>query len=399
MKKRIFIAIHYMEIGGAERSLLGLLNSIDTSVYDVDLFVYSHRGEFMSMIPSKINLLPENKKYASLEKPIIDVVKSGFLDIALARLMAKVMDRLYVMNAKVSNSASIYQYIADCTTPFLPSLYKYGEYDLAISFLTPHNIVLKKIRAKKKLAWIHTDYSYIKVNRKRELPIWAQFDHIVSISEAVTVAFVKTFPELEKKIILIENILSVPFIRQQADSFDASPEMKAPKDAVKLCSVGRFTDAKNFDNAPWILRQIRENGINAYWFIVGYGGEEHIIREQIHLSEMDDYFILLGKKENPYPYIECSDVYVQPSRYEGKSVTVREAQILCKPVIITNFATATSQINNGIDGAIVPMDNDLCANAISDILRNKSLMQSWIDNMEKTDYGNESEVSKLYTLI
>lgn len=388
-----------MEIGGAERSLLGLLNSIDTSVYDVDLFVYSHRGEFMPMIPSKINLLPENKKYASLEKPITNVIKSGFIDIALARLVAKVMDRLYVKKEKVANSASIYQYIADCTTPFLPSLYKLGEYDIAISFLTPHNIVLNKVRAKKKLAWIHTDYSYIKINKKIELPVWEKFDYIVSISDAVTVAFVKTFPELEKKIILIENILSVPFIRQQAEGFDASTEMNVPSDAIRLCSVGRFTDAKNFDNAPWILKRIRENGINAYWFIVGYGGEENTIKEQIHLSGMGDYFILLGKKENPYPYIKCCDVYVQPSRYEGKSVTVREAQILCKPVIITNFATATSQINNGVDGAIVPMDNDSCANAISDILRNKSLMQSWIDNMEKTNYGNESEVSKLYDLI
>ena len=59
MKPRIFINMHYMEIGGAERALLGLLNAIDTNKVDVDLFINQHTGEFMKLIPKKINLLPE----------------------------------------------------------------------------------------------------------------------------------------------------------------------------------------------------------------------------------------------------------------------------------------------------------------------------------------------------
>ena len=69
MKQRIFIAIHYLEIGGAERSLLGLLNALDVALYDIDLFIYSHQGEFMRMIPKKIRLLPEIPQYAALERP------------------------------------------------------------------------------------------------------------------------------------------------------------------------------------------------------------------------------------------------------------------------------------------------------------------------------------------
>ena len=53
MKKRLFIAIQYLEIGGAERSLIGLLNAIDYTRYEVDLFVYDHRGEFMPLIPKE----------------------------------------------------------------------------------------------------------------------------------------------------------------------------------------------------------------------------------------------------------------------------------------------------------------------------------------------------------
>ena len=39
MKPRIFIAMHYMEIGGAETALVGLLNALDPARVDVDLFL------------------------------------------------------------------------------------------------------------------------------------------------------------------------------------------------------------------------------------------------------------------------------------------------------------------------------------------------------------------------
>lgn len=224
--------------------------------------------------------------------------------------------------------------MANTTTCFLPSLKKYGKYDLAISFLTPHNIVLKKVNAKKKIAWIHTDYSYIQVNTAIELPVWSGYDYIASISEAVTESFLHVFPSLKNKIVLIENILSPSFIRQQADMENVSKEMEVPANAIKFCSVGRFTDAKNFDNVPWILKEIRTQGIDAYWFIVGYGGDEALIRNQIQKADMGKYVILLGKKINPYPYIKNCDFYIQPSRYEGKAVTVREAQICINQLLL-----------------------------------------------------------------
>ena len=68
-KKKIFIAIHYLEVGGAEISLIGLLQSLNYSRYDVDLFVYSHRGELMEYIPEQVNLLEEKGCYPYLEAP------------------------------------------------------------------------------------------------------------------------------------------------------------------------------------------------------------------------------------------------------------------------------------------------------------------------------------------
>ena len=114
---------------------------------------------------------------------------------------------------------------------------------------------------------------------------------------------------------------------------------------------------------------------------------------------MQEHFILLGKKLNPYPYIKACDVYVQPSRYEGKAVTVREAQILCKPVVITNYATAPSQVQDGIDGIIVPNDVEGAAEGIATFLQDTQKQQQIIAYLQNHHYGNEDEVKKLDTLI
>ena len=114
---------------------------------------------------------------------------------------------------------------------------------------------------------------------------------------------------------------------------------------------------------------------------------------------MENYVIILGKKENPYPYIKMCDVYVQPSRYEGKCVAVREAQILGKPVVITSYATAESQLEDGVDGIIVPMDNEGCAREITSLLRNDEKISLLSRNCCMRDYTNINEVEKVYSLM
>lgn len=399
MKKKIFISIYYMEIGGIERSLLGLLNSFDYDRYDVDLFIHRHTGEFMPMIPEAVNLLPEDKNYATFARPIKDLLFKGHLLIGLARLMARIKTSSYNKKNKLSENGSAYLYITKLTSHFLPSLYKYGRYDLAISFVMPHNIVLEKVDAKTKIGWIHTDYSSVHLDVKEELLVWAGCDYIATISDSVTDSFLQLFPSLKDKIILIENILSPDFVWEQANMEDVSDEMPTEENTVKLCSVGRFSEAKNFENAVWMCKHLIDSGIRVKWYIIGYGGMESLIRQQIKIAGMEQDFILLGKKTNPYPYIKACDIYVQPSRYEGKAVTVREAQILHKPVVITNFPTAASQLTNGFDGIIVPIDNEGAANGIAALINDREKQQQLIKNMQQTNYGNSSEVEKIYKLI
>ena len=402
MKKgRVFVNMHYMELGGAERALLGLLNALDTSRVEVDLFINQHTGEFMPLIPEKIHLLPEKRGYNAIERPMKQILLEGQLGVLYGRLKAKRLHASY--HASLTGDAermdsSGFQYVADAVQPFLPSLGYLGEYDLAISFITPHNIVLNKVKAKKKIAWIHTDYSTIHVNVEKELPVWGGYDHIMSISPDCTRSFLKMFPSLKDKIIEIENILSPDFVRTQANLLDVTDEM--PPTGIKLLSVGRYTHAKNYDNVPDIARRIVEAGCpDLRWYIIGFGSDEALILQKIADAGMQDHVILLGKKENPYPYIKACDIYVQPSRYEGKSVTVREAQVLCRPVVVTDYPTAKSQISDGIDGVIVPMDNEACASGIVNVIKDKELQNTVSNYLVTHDYGNESEVEKIYDLL
>lgn len=400
MKPRIFIAMHYMEIGGAETALVGLLNALDPARVDVDLFLYDHRGEMMQFIPEWVNLLPQIPKYSVLERPIVELVKHGFWGIAAARLWAKCLSqKVYKRSgSKLENNGGLDK-MSKCTTPLLPKINPSVTYDLAISFLTPHRIVAEKVKAKKKIAWIHTDYTRVWVDAEDELKVWQKYDYVASISGDVTNTFLQVFPSLAPKIVEIENILSPTFVRKRAELQNVDKEIRH-EGAITLLSVGRFSDAKNYDNVPDICKRlIGKTKLNIKWYIIGYGGDEALIRQKIKEAGMEEHVILLGKRSNPYPYIKACDIYVQPSRYEGKSVTVREAQMLCKPVVVTNYPTAPSQIRSGVDGVIVPMDNEGCANGLAEVICDKPLQERIIAHLKTHDYGNESEVEKIYTLI
>lgn len=395
--KKILIVSHAMEIGGAERALLGLLSSLDYSKYQVDLFLCRHEGELLRFIPDNINVLPTNQaKYLAV--PLVSLMKNMNFRMMYGRLKAKYLSKKKIkrLNLKSDNQVEL-TYSHLYTYKYIDDINQDVEYDLAISFLTPHYICRNKVKAKKYLAWIHTDYSTIDIDVKTELGMWNKYDYIASISENCTEAFLSKFPSLKSKIIRIDNIITKDMIYDQAYRFDVTEEMSFK--GIKLLSVGRFSKAKNFDNIPAICKYIIELGYIVKWYIIGYGGDEKLIRNKIEECNMQEHVFVLGKKDNPYPYIKACDYYVQPSRYEGKAVTVREAQILKKLVIITDFPTAKSQLNNGIDGFIVHLNNKECAKGIIDFINDIELQKKIINYLELHDYSNASEVEKIYKLM
>lgn len=378
----VLIVSHTMEIGGAEKALLGLLSAFDYTKYNVDLFLYHHEGELMQFIPKQVNLLPENRHYASLAKPIKQVLKNRAFGTLIGRYNGKNAATEYIARNRIKDGNYIYiDYSHRFTEMFMPKITD-KQYDAVISFLTPHYFAAEKVKAKRRIAWIHTDYSYIDVDVVSELDMWSRYDTIVSISDKVTEAFLKKFPELEDRIVLIENIHPSEFIREQAEAFDVSDEM--PDDGyVKFLSVGRYCHQKNFDNVPDICSRID----NVKWYIIGFGPDEELIRRKISEAGMQNRVILLGKKANPYPYFKACDFYIQPSRYEGNAVTVNEALILGKKVAVTDYPTAESQIKDGVDGVIVPLENEKCAAALNEFIKDTALQEKIINNIINSDYS------------
>ena len=396
MKHTILIFSQAMELGGVERSLLGLLDSIDYDRYDVDLFLMRHSGELMPYLNPKANLLPELAQYASLAVPMASLIKSGRLGVLCGRLSGKLAaQRFDKQHTGTKPSVTALTYSHKYTLSSMPQISD-KTYDLAVSFLTPHYFVRKRVKAKKYAAWIHTDYTALNFDRASEVDMWGGYDAICGVSEQASESFQTAFPELAGKVQTIENILPKDLICKQAQE----PQADMPSGMGKtLLSVGRFCDAKNFDNVPDICRRLVEDGLDVKWYLIGYGGDEPLIRRKIDEAGMQERVVILGKKDNPYPYMRACDLYVQPSRYEGKAVTVREAQLLGKPVVITDYATAASQLEDGVDGVVVPMDNAGCAAGIAALLRDTERMRFFSENCKMRDYTNSAEIEKIYALM
>lgn len=393
MRKKILIASYDLEIGGVERSLISMLNNFDYERYDVDLLLYNHSGEFMPLIPKDIKLLPENIKYKSIRLGIGTLIKAGEYNLAFQRLRAK-YGYEYRRDKSLDDTYQM-QLMWKYCNPYFPMVEE--EYDIAISYLWPHDFVAEKVRAKKKIAWIHTDYSNISPDRNIDLKIWDKFDSIVGVSEKCVETFLKLYPSLREKCVVVENITSPEFIRKMSEE-QVSEEFE--KDKFNLLTVARFSHAKGIDQGVEAIKLLRDRGIdNIKWYIVGYGGDENKIRELITRCSLEDMIEILGKKNNPYPYMKMCDLYMQPSRYEGKAVTVVEAQILAKPVLITNYPTAHSQVVDEVDGEVCELSIEGIANGIEKFYRDRELLERYRSNCESRNYENKEELKKLYELF
>ncbi len=396
MKKKVLVIGPGMEIGGVERSLLGLLDAIDYDRYDVDLFLLSHTGEFMSLINKNVNLLPENKMFSYISWPIARLVKSGKFYMAAIRLFSKIYGNI---RAKIKKTSTIN--ISLCKKIVSSKIKKINtHYDIALGFFGPHYFLNDKIDADIKIGWVHTDYG-----NPTELPdvkftlsMWSKLDYIACVSEQVKVSFDKIYHSLKEKTVVIENIFSSEFVRGRADEFSAKQEMP-DNTSNKILSVGRFCTAKAFDEVVRACNKLVQKGYDFKWYLIGYGPDEQLIKNLIDEYNLQDTVIILGKRDNPYPYIKECDIYAQPSRYEGKAVTVIEAQILNKPVMITRYATSSAQLQEGVDGFICEMGVDGIVEGIEYLINNPENRENFAENTRKNNYDNSYIANDIFNLM
>ncbi|WLR42789.1 glycosyltransferase [Bacillus carboniphilus] len=397
MKKKILFTLYDLEIGGIERSFINMLNSFDYQKYEIDILLFNHKGELLEAIPEKANLITQKKELTVFRKPLKQCLKEGHIIASLCRMIAKVVaNRQAKKRRLIEGGGYIQMQLAlKYSLFFLSKLEK--KYDIAISYAWPHDYVATKVSAEKKIAWIHTDYSNLEINNKQDYRIWSRFNHIISISEKCTTSFLSTYPSLKGRITEIENINSPALIKKMAHQFE-SKELN--RESFNIVSVGRLSYAKGYDMAIEAMKQLKLRGFsNIKWYVVGYGTEEKNLKEQINEAQLHNEFILLGKKTNPYPYIHACDVYIQPSRYEGKAVTVTEAKILSKPIVITDYPTAKSQLVSGEEGIICPLSIEGIADEIEKLYKDDVRREQYSLNLSKKDFSNLQELEKLYFLF
>ena len=167
---------------------------------------------------------------------------------------------------------------------------------------------------------------------------------------------------------------------------------------VKILSVGRFCTAKAFDEVVIACSELKKKGYDFKWYLIGYGPDEQLIKNLIYECNLQDTVIILGKKENPYPYMRECDIYAQPSRYEGKAVTVREAQVLNRPVMITRYATSGAQLQEGIDGYICEMGVGGIVAGVEFMINNPDFRNKLHENTKKISYDNSHVVEQIFSI-
>ena len=389
MKKKILIVTFGMEPGGIERSLLGLLDETDYDKYEIDLFLFTVGGAFLPLVNENVRILPQNKACAAMTLPIKQAVFSA-PGVAAERTLSKIKVRKKYGFSDAASFALLSEYHRSCLK-FFPKLKK--EYDLVIAYCWPHDFAAKNVKAKKKLALIHTDYGAAAMDFEKDEKLWSVFDGIAAVSDDVGKAFADIYPSLKDRIFTAENVLPVRLIEKQASE---KPQIGLRKrDEKIILSVGRLTYQKAFDEAAESAAIMKKDGFDFKWYIIGFGPDEELIKSKISEYGVEDRFILLGKTDNPYPYYKKCDIYVQPSRYEGKSVTVREAQHLGCPVLITRYPTASSQVEDGTDGVICDMGPENVAKALENMIKDETLCKKLSENCLKRDYSNSSQVPLL----
>ena len=167
----------------------------------------------------------------------------------------------------------------------------------------------------------------------------------------------------------------------------------------ELISVYEQFHQKGFEIAIKGAAILVEKGYDIKWYVLGEGEERKALEQLIKENNLTANFILLGIKENPYPYINNATIYVQPSRFEGKSLAIDEAKILHKPILTANFTSAKDQIESGINGLIVPLNEQSIADGIIELIEKQELRNTFTSNLKKHHNGTESEIKKLYQII
>lgn len=379
-----------MSVGGSTTSLLSFLSLFDYDSYNVDLQLL-FTGELENLIPSKVNILPylfESSSCLQIKR------KRSFRSIFLY-MFARIVE--LKRNLNVRHQIMGYDAVRFCR-------YNTKEYDVAISFIEnlPLHYVGRSINAKKKLAWIHTDYKDSKLLPIVDRFCFNKFDKIVSVSEENKRHLDEVFPEFINKSIVIENILSQKYVFKR--SLEHAPIiLPFNSRKIKLVTICRIDFvSKGLDRAVTALSKLKKQGDisdDFIWYIIGDGPDSEKLEEMISKADLSNYIYLCGGFSNPFPLSKQCDVFFLPSRFEGKPMSVTEAQMLGLLPVVTEYASARSQIKDGLNGIVLENSDDAIYDFLKKCMQSYSEILALKNKVSLYEYSNIQEFKKVEELL
>lgn len=374
-----------METGGVSKSMATLMNVIDRNRYDVSLMIVSPTGPFMDLLPKDLRLIT-NPVWEALSQRISGfgkLIKLGHPILAFGhgfRLAISVFDKSIA---------------GRLLAKLMPGLNE--EFDTVVDFNGQQQLyyMVDKLRAKKKITFFHNDYKKWPYYYKADKKYYPKVHSIWSISKLCVSSLRDIFPNQGERIFMMENISSLRYIQNLA--LDKAEELK--EDKLSLLTLGHVCERKGSHWAIEAASILKRHGIDFRWYFLGANPEaEKYIKlcEEVNVSEE---IVFLGVRENPYPYLKNASIVVHPSKFEGKSIALDEAKLLCKPIVVTNFSTVNDQFADRHNASICEMTPKSIAESIEELIREDSLRNKYEENLKAEARDNTKEIEKLYQIF
>ena len=257
MKKVLFV-INTLGVGGAERALLELLDTLDGGKYAVDLYVLLGRGQLMNQVPGRVRLLNGADNGSVLDGPgrralACTVAASFFRNGDLLGKLGNILLALPAMlrNRRIQLDKLLWRVVAD------GAVRPEGRYDIAVAWIEGGSayFVADHVQASRKLAVIHIDYEQSGYTRELDKDCWSQFQRVFVVSEEIREPFLRVYPEYREKLQVLPNLINQKKIRRLARQPGGfSDGWEGPR----LLSVGRLTYQKAFDIAIEAMKLLKD---------------------------------------------------------------------------------------------------------------------------------------------
>lgn len=393
MKKKILFIVGTLDSGGVSRSMISLLNTIDKEAYDVSLLITNPTGLFMDLLShvGKIQIIEDERMSCLFQrfKGMGGLLKKGHLFLVIGNLMRMVL-------TKIDRGLAGW-----LLSRLMPAIQK--EFDVIVDYGGQHQLyyMVDKLRGKKKISFFHNDYAQWPYYYKMDRLYYKKVDNVFTISEVCLKSLLNYFPYLDGKAGVMENISPCHLIESMAD--ENIPDMNFPGKYIFL-TLGHICPDKGTDFAVRAMDMLKKKGIDFRWYFIGDIRKDSVAYYRNILSEIKKYKLeenvcFLGTRKNPYPYIKKADLYIHPSRFEGKSIALDEAKILCKPIVVTCFSTVSDQFEDNWNASVCEMNAESLATAIEDLLINVEKRQKYISNLRKEKRDNSNAINILYETI